>query len=183
MEVRARAPGKIILSGEHAVVHGSTAVAAAIDLYTHVSFRLLPPSAFSWPSSRLKETFSFEAIGPPLSPTPRPCSPEHSKLIASLVEEQNIPEAKIWLCSGIHAFLYLYTLIHGFKPGKVVISSELPLGSGLGSSAAFCVSLSGALLALSDAFSIDRQTNGLLELELSELELVNKWALAAFLLH
>ncbi|RZS21015.1 hypothetical protein BHM03_00053602 [Ensete ventricosum] len=42
-EVRARAPGKIILSGEHAVVHGSTAVAAAIDLYTHVSFRLDPP--------------------------------------------------------------------------------------------------------------------------------------------
>ncbi|XP_020101411.1 mevalonate kinase isoform X2 [Ananas comosus] len=192
MEVRTRAPGKIILSGEHAVVHGSTAVAAAIDLYTRVSFRLLPPSegdagsvelelkdtglAFSWPSSRLKETFSFEAIGPPLSPTPRPCSPEHSKLIASLVEEQNIPEAKIWLRSGIHAFLYLYTSIHGFKPGKVVISSELPLGSGLGSSAAFCVSLSGALLALSDAFSIDRQTKGWLELELSELELVNKWA-------
>lgn len=58
-----------------------------------------------------------------------------------------------------------------------MISSELPLGSGLGSSAAFCVSLSGALLALSDAFSIDRQTKGWLELELSELELVNKWAL------
>lgn len=37
MEVKARAPGKIILSGEHAVVHGSTAVAASIGLYTYVS--------------------------------------------------------------------------------------------------------------------------------------------------
>lgn len=38
-EVRARSPGKIIISGEHAVVHGSTAIAAAVDLYTHVSIR------------------------------------------------------------------------------------------------------------------------------------------------
>lgn len=37
MEVKARAPGKIILSGEHAVVHGSTAVAASIDLFTYVT--------------------------------------------------------------------------------------------------------------------------------------------------
>lgn len=40
MEVTARAPGKIILSGEHAVVHGYTAVASSIDLYTVVSLRL-----------------------------------------------------------------------------------------------------------------------------------------------
>lgn len=40
MEITARAPGMIILAGEHAVVHGYTAVASSIDLYTVVSLRL-----------------------------------------------------------------------------------------------------------------------------------------------
>lgn len=44
MEVKARAPGKIILSGEHAVVHGSTAVAASINLYTYATLRFPTPS-------------------------------------------------------------------------------------------------------------------------------------------
>nr|XP_034909285.1 mevalonate kinase-like isoform X2 [Populus alba] len=47
MEVKARAPGKIILSGEHAVVHGSTAVAASIDLYTYVSIQVHPSTGLN----------------------------------------------------------------------------------------------------------------------------------------
>eukprot|EP00899_Mesostigma_viride_P018437 jgi/Mesvir1/26595/Mv09566-RA.1 len=38
--VESSAPGKVILFGEHAVVHGATAVAAALDLRTKVTLRL-----------------------------------------------------------------------------------------------------------------------------------------------
>ncbi|OAY44097.1 mevalonate kinase [Manihot esculenta] len=188
MEVTARAPGKIILSGEHAVVHGSTAVAASINLYTNVTVSI--PTAgnddslklqlkdmaleFSWPIGRIKEALSN--LGPPSSSTPTSCSIESIKSISALVEEKNIPEAKIALASGVSAFLWLYTSIQGFKPATVAVTSELPLGSGLGSSAAFCVALSAALLALSDSVNVDKQHQGWKMFGESDLELLNKWA-------
>ncbi|XP_057970270.1 mevalonate kinase-like isoform X2 [Malania oleifera] len=186
MEVRARAPGKIILAGEHAVVHGSTAVAAAIDLYTYVSL-CFPENddtlklqlkdmalEFSWPVGRIKE--ALPNLGGSLPSAPISCSPELISSITALIDQQNIPEAKIGLISGVSTFLWLYTSIQGFKPAKVVVTSELPLGSGLGSSAAFCVSLSAALLALSDSVELDHSHRGWLMFGESELELVNKWA-------
>ncbi|GFY94859.1 mevalonate kinase [Actinidia rufa] len=189
MEVRARAPGKIILAGEHAVVHGSTAVAASIDLYTYVSLSFSSDSdndgklmlrlndmalELSWQVGRIKEALPDMGITPS---SPKPCTPETIKLLAALVEEHNnIPEAKITLAAGVIAFLWLYTSIQGYKPATVVVTSELPLGSGLGSSAAFCVSVSAALLALSDSVNLDFGHHGWLSFGENDLELVNKWA-------
>ncbi|KAK8493173.1 hypothetical protein V6N12_018626 [Hibiscus sabdariffa] len=162
MEVTARAPGKIILAGEHAVVHGCAAVASSIDLYTSVSLRLRSEDEdtiklllndigldFSWSIRRIKEVLSHL--------------------------EQRFPESKIGLASGVYAFLWLYTSILGFKPATVVVSSELPLGAGLGSSAAYCVALSAALLALSAPVELDKSQKGWFTLK-AEAELVNKWA-------
>ncbi|THF98707.1 hypothetical protein TEA_017779 [Camellia sinensis var. sinensis] len=189
MEVRTRAPGKIILAGEHAVVHGSTAVAASIDLYTYASLSFPTHSdnddklklhlkdmalEFAWPVGRIKE--ALYKLGSQIPSSPASCSPEAMKLIAALVEEQNILEANTTLAAGVSAFLWLYISIQGYKPAKVVITSELPLGSGLGSSAAFCVSVSAALLALSESVNLDFGHQGWLMFGENELELVNKWA-------
>ncbi|XP_062002695.1 mevalonate kinase-like [Rosa rugosa] len=189
MEVKARAPGKVILSGEHAVVHGSTAVAASIDLCTYATLRFPAHSdndgllrlelkdiglEFSWPVVRIKEALS--GIDVPNPSTPTSCPAEAIKSLAILVEELNIPEAKIGIAAGVLAFLWLYSSIQGFKPATVIISSELPLGSGLGSSAALCVAFSGALLAYSDCASLDFSHQGWLDFGESELDLLNKWA-------
>ncbi|KAG4916872.1 hypothetical protein AAZX31_19G221900 [Glycine max] len=185
MEVKSRAPGKIILSGEHAVVHGSTAVASSIDLYTYVSLRFSTPSddqdslklqlketalEFSWPITRIRASF------PQLSSTPTSCSVENAKAIAALVQDLNIPEANFGLASGVSAFLWLYSSIQGFKPATVLVTSELPLGSGLGSSASFCVALAAALLAYTDSVSFHVNHQGWLSFGEKDLELVNQWA-------
>uniref|UniRef100_A0A0E0EWN2 Mevalonate kinase n=1 Tax=Oryza meridionalis TaxID=40149 RepID=A0A0E0EWN2_9ORYZ len=197
MEVcAARAPGKIILAGEHAVVHGSAAVAAAIDLYTCCSLRLMPLAdneagaamveldlkdpglAFSWPCRRLREVLlTEEAAG---AREARPCSPDRLASITRLLEEHEIPEAKIWLSAGLSAFLFLYTSILGCRPGKVTVSSDLPMGSGLGSSAAFCVSMSGVLLTAAGVVTavggISGEGMGWELVGKDDLELVNRWA-------
>ncbi|XP_021772960.1 mevalonate kinase-like [Chenopodium quinoa] len=185
MEVRARAPGKIILAGEHAVVHGSTAVAASINLYTSVSILFSHGDTlklelkdmeleFSWPIGKIKEVLPGFDI--PSPSTPLSCSSGTLKSMEPLYEGQNIPEAKIALASGVLAFMWLYTNTQGYKPATVTVTSELPLGAGLGSSAAFCVALSGALLALSESCELDYSQQGWVALRNSELDLVNKWA-------
>ncbi|KAF6174059.1 hypothetical protein GIB67_020241 [Kingdonia uniflora] len=191
MEVKARAPGKIILSGEHAVVHGSTAVAASIDLHTQVSLTIPTGDseskdgilklhlkdmglAFAWSLKRIQEVVPGLDVPFPLQP--QSCLSESVKAIVALIEEQNVPEVNVGLSTGICAFIWLYTSIHGYKPATAVITSNLPLGSGLGSSAAYCVSLSAALLASSNAVSFDLSSHGWLSFGGNELELVNKWA-------
>jgi len=164
---------------------------------------------FSWPVSRIRAAFPESAAL--LTCTPTSCSVENAKTIAALVEELNIPEAKIGLAAGVSAFLWLYSSIQGsepvlkfllcvcererenvfcfiyvglivfgslcrFKPATVVVTSELPLGSGLGSSAAFCVALASALLACTDSVSLDLNHQGWRSFEEKDLELVNKWA-------
>ncbi|KAK8960596.1 Mevalonate kinase [Platanthera guangdongensis] len=135
---------------------------------------------FSWPSKILEEAFNSLDT---LPSTPQSCSPAHLRLITSLVEEKNIPEAKIWLSSGV-SFCFSLSIHFNpwvsiclvYKPATVAVTSELPLGSGLGSSASFCVSLAAALLALTSEVSVDDGNSQWLTLTESNLELLNKWA-------
>ena len=50
------------------------------------------------------------------------------------------------------------------------------MGAGLGSSAAYCVALSAALLAFSDSVKLDVSQKGWLMFKETEVELLNKWA-------
>ncbi|PWA79708.1 GHMP kinase, ATP-binding, conserved site-containing protein [Artemisia annua] len=129
---------------------------------------------FSWPTGRIKDILPDSVNSIASSPTT--CSDETIKFIKTLVEDHKIPESQIGIVSGVIAFLWLYTCIQGNKPATVSVSSELPLGSGLGSSAAFCVSISGALLALSDSSKVDFSREGWVSFGEKDQLLVNKWA-------
>ncbi|KAI5077331.1 hypothetical protein GOP47_0007155 [Adiantum capillus-veneris] len=195
MEVEARAPGKLILAGEHAVVHGYAAVAAALGLFTrcHIRRSLIPGDGVCLQLLDLKLTlqWSLQEIDSLVKlvhsdvAVANPTSPEVIARLKDLLDDKSLPEAKIGIAFGVMAFLFLYSSILGVIPSTVTVSADLPMGAGLGSSASFCVSLVAALLAMAKVSAsntheshVYASNNGVDHLKIDEagLDLVNKWA-------
>ncbi|XP_044245852.2 mevalonate kinase isoform X3 [Ursus arctos] len=180
------APGKVILHGEHAVVHGKVALAVALNLRTFL--RLQPHSngkvclnlpnigvKRAWDVARLQlQDTSFLEQGDAAAPTPEQV--EKLKEVAGFPEDGASPEHL-----AVLAFLYLYLSI-GRKQSAlpsldITVWSQLPTGAGLGSSAAYSVCMATALLTAceeipnprKDGESASRWTG-------EDLELINKWA-------
>lgn len=110
-EARAWAPGKLILAGEHAVVYGHPAIAAAVSLGTTVRLvRRAGPSAVETCTAQSRQGAEAVADDPRLLPA----------LMAVLPLEG----------VGVH------------------IHTDLPVGRGMGSSAALAVALVRALARL-----------------------------------
>ena len=140
--MRACAPGKIILSGEHSVVYGAQAVAVAIQKHTTVSFKPLTESntintLFAGISSgvhyplhalgSLKEKLDsrFESFAQGVLPIQKILSKPDDLLmytLSSLVHHIPIP-------GRVSSQSYLPV------PGRLSSTTDLPLGSGMGSSA------------------------------------------------
>jgi len=149
--VSVSAPSKVILHGEHAVVYGKTAVAASLGLRTSMTIKPqlgkqvvvdFPDLGLhdSWPLERLQELFL-------------PCPPDSSEVcpayLARLHEFLGTDPSNLRM-AGVLCFLYLYTVIlHPDPvPMEIRVSSEIPLGAGLGSSAALSVCLAAGLTAV-----------------------------------
>ncbi|XP_063449707.1 mevalonate kinase isoform X1 [Pan paniscus] len=180
------APGKVILHGEHAVVHGKVALAVSLNLRTFL--RLQPHSngkvdlslpnigiKRAWDVARLQSLdASFLEQGDVTTPTSEQV--EKLKEVAGLPDDCAVTERL-----AVLAFLYLYLSIcrkqRALPSLDIVVWSELPPGAGLGSSAAYSVCLAAALLTvceeipnpLKDGDCVNRWTK-------EDLELINKWA-------
>ncbi|QJD70460.1 mevalonate kinase [Marinobacterium sp. LSUCC0821] len=146
------APGKIILSGEHSVVYGAPALAFAVKQRLNVSFTPDPLPRLSWFGPDSVHELALEKF-----------STLRHKLDAAfegyLKGERSISEI-----ISRPAELIFYTVdiarmlgnLERLPRGKVKIESEIPVGAGMGSSAA----LLAALLAL---FSRQRSPEQLIE--------------------
>ncbi|KAJ3283309.1 hypothetical protein HDU79_009185, partial [Rhizoclosmatium sp. JEL0117] len=173
----ASAPAKVILFGEHAVVYpGKRALACAVGLYTTTTVSPLPNAgsiSITLPEVGIKEPLLIDTIQLKNLSTSR--DPKALSTDASLIEaldrilSNNIPPlAK----RAIQSLLVLYIGICGPDHPSIAIKahSEIPTGSGLGSSASFCVSLAAALLlSVGDIAEKGRDAK--------DLQLVNEWAL------
>lgn len=150
------APGKVILFGEHAVVHGVTAIAASVALrcYGLVEPRSDGNVSLALPDLHVVHEWPLDSLPWSKVPDSKPEAPSSDlnsalhKAIEQVVglvagESQRSHAASV-------AFLYLYMLL--FDRQKVqsgqafTLRSVLPIGAGLGSSASLSACLASAIL-------------------------------------
>jgi cystathionine beta-lyase/mevalonate kinase len=158
------APGKVILFGEHAVVHGVTALAASVDLRCY---------GLANPRQDGKISVTFLDIGhfdrewevdslPWDAVSSVPIGKEHPEfleqgLVDAITSRALDGSPSSSARNAAVAFLYMYmTLAHGGqRPSfNFTTRSTLPIGAGLGSSAAFSVCAATAILLLHKRITI-----------------------------
>ncbi|MCC7553436.1 MAG: mevalonate kinase [Methanobacteriaceae archaeon] len=120
MEVIASAPGKVILFGEHSVVYGEPAIAGAVDKRAFIKIKNSPNNKTILKSYDL----NFEAE------------------INSKSKKYYLKKGKPGIIRYILEVLYQH---HDHSPIEIILSSNIPIGSGLGSSAAVTVATLAAL--------------------------------------
>ncbi|CAI7677126.1 unnamed protein product [Penicillium pancosmium] len=188
------APGKVIVFGEHAVVHGKAALAAAISLRSYLLVTTLSKSqrtitlnfrdlgfAHTWQIDELpwdvfhqpsKKKFYYDlvtSLDPELVAAIEPHLAHVSKGVPEEMRKTHVRSAS--------AFLYLFLSLGSKQsPGAIyTLRSNIPTGAGLGSSASVCVCLSSALLLQIRTLAGPHPDQPPEEAE-TQIERINRWA-------
>lgn len=149
-EALTSAPGKCILTGEHAVVYDAAAIVGAIELRAFAKIQLRPDLSFS---IFLKDFNIHETLSP------------NDNLLSKIIPK-NKQVLPLWQI--ITKIYNNYRLQNGLN---IEIWSDIPIGVGLGSSAAVAVALTAAINHLFDlqlgldaisqiAFEAEKLTHG-----------------------
>ncbi|WWC58066.1 cystathionine beta-lyase [Kwoniella dejecticola CBS 10117] len=158
-DITVSAPGKVILFGEHAVVHGVTAVASSVNLRC---FAVLSPRsdgkvALEVPNVGVEAEWEISRLPWGLLPVhpntqrhiaDKDLDPALHEAIEKLVHE-HLELGKTGINSCI-AYLYLYMVMAGAESEAPAVTftatANLPISAGLGSSAAYSTCVASALL-------------------------------------
>ncbi|KAL1901588.1 Mevalonate kinase [Ceratocystis pirilliformis] len=191
------APGKVIVFGEHSVVYGKAAIAAAISLRSYLHVTTLSKSrrvvSLRFPDIDLTHTWKIDDL-----PWETFHAPEKKKFYYSLVTEldhdlvqaiqphlEDISSDKPDEIRKIHkasasSFLYLFLSLGSqvFPGCMYTLRSTIPIGAGLGSSASIAVCLSAALLLQLRALSGPHPDQPSDEAR-TQVERINRWAFVA----
>ncbi|CAA91104.1 mevalonate kinase Erg12 [Schizosaccharomyces pombe] len=144
-------PGKTILFGEHAVVYGATALAAAVSLRSYCKLQTTNNNEIVIVMSDIGTERRWNLQSLPwqhvtVENVQHPASSPNLDLLQGLGEllknEENGLIHSAMLCT-----LYLFTSLSSPSQGcTLTISSQVPLGAGLGSSATISVVVATSLL-------------------------------------
>lgn len=188
------APGKVIVFGEHAVVYGQPAMAAAISLRSYLlvtalskskrtvtlvfpdigldhtwNIGELPWGAFAKENKKKKYHEMVTSLDPELVEAMQPhialISPDFSATVRKVHQ------------AAASSFLYLYLSLHSpVSPACIyTLRSTLPIGAGLGSSSSVNVCIAAALLKQISVLSGPHEDQPPEDVEM-QIRRINRWA-------
>ncbi|TVY33594.1 Mevalonate kinase [Lachnellula occidentalis] len=188
------APGKVIVFGEHAVVHGKPAIAAAISLRSYLLVTALSKSkrtiSLRFPDINLSHTWNIDDL--PWATFSHPSKKKYyydlvTELDKDLVEalQPHLETVSVGVADDtrkVHknsASCFLYLLLSlgspSFNGCLYTLRSTIPIAAGLGSSASISVCLSAALLLQIRTLSGPHPDQPAEEGRL-QIDRINKWA-------
>ncbi|CAL8348056.1 unnamed protein product [Lota lota] len=180
------APGKAILHGEHAVVHGKVALAVSLNLRTYLELTATSTGKVSLDLPNIDTFLSWDVSELQLLAADSSATQEESKrldpeLLRRLREFVGVTNGNLDTRSmATLAFLYIFLSLFGsgeLPSLSVSVWSELPTGAGLGSSAAYSVCLAAALLTASGAIPAPlKDAANTARWCQEDMELINSWA-------
>lgn len=145
-----KTPAKLILCGEHAVVYGYPALAIAVNLYTHTTVKWSSPLHFSFnlPGLDFRQKITLEA----LKRLKINLNKQYEKFDSGDISIREVLKHPFEL-TLYSAVSVLEKIKHKLPMGvSIHTESEIPMGCGMGSSAANVVSV---IHALSEFLNID----------------------------
>ncbi len=137
------APGKLILSGEHAVVYGKPALAMAVNRYATASAtpQLLPLVSFDLSDLSYEHGLTFTALHHLKSRIKQ----NYQRFISGDFNIRDVLQKPVELAQFALS-LFLETLNLKLTQGiKIRLQSDIPMGCGMGSSAAAVLSIMHAI--------------------------------------
>ncbi|KAK4646308.1 Mevalonate kinase [Podospora bellae-mahoneyi] len=188
------APGKVIVFGEHAVVHGKAAIAASIALRSYLLVTSLSKSrktvTLKFPDIDFDHSWRIDEL--PWAIFQQPSKKKYYYSLVTEIDQELVAAIQPYLADvspdkptdvrKVHqnsagSFLYMFLSLgsQSFPACQYTLRSTIPIGAGLGSSATIAVCLSAALLLQLRTLSGPHPDQPPDEARM-QIERINRWA-------